>query len=88
MRLRSMPRRPSLTIRRQIGDPATLAALVQELGVRYVLLDRSAGSAAELAAASELPSRGFRALFDSGTVLLLEAPGAESAALAGVHQPG
>lgn len=77
-----------LTIRRQIGDPATLAALVQELGVRYVLLDRSAGSAAELAAASELPSRGFRALFDSGTVLLLEAPGAESAALAGVHQPG
>lgn len=53
-----------------------MAGLARDLGVRYVLVDRGICSAEVLVAADGLQARGFRPLFDSGQVLLLEAPAA------------
>lgn len=69
-----------LTIRQRLQETQSMAGLARDLGVRYVLVDRGICSAEVLVAADGLQARGFRPLFDSGQVLLLEAPAAPASA--------
>jgi hypothetical protein len=65
-----------LTIRQRLTDPGAIGGLVRELGVRYVLVDRTAAPPALRVDESEWQGHGLRPLFTAGTVLLLEGPGA------------
>ncbi len=64
-----------LTIRQRLAEPGFIGTLVRELAVRYVLLDRLANPAGLPGIEAELQAGGFRTLFASGRVVLLEAPG-------------
>ncbi|MCC7488570.1 MAG: hypothetical protein IT485_02895 [Gammaproteobacteria bacterium] len=63
-----------LTIRQRLAEAQSMAGLARDLGLRYVLVDRKISSAEVLAAVDGLQTLGFQPLFDSGQVVLLQAP--------------
>ncbi|MCC7490468.1 MAG: hypothetical protein IT485_12560, partial [Gammaproteobacteria bacterium] len=61
-----------LTIRQQLSEPCAVVRLAHELGLRYIIVDRSA-SAADLHLNDDgWQACGFRALFASGSIVFLE----------------